>query len=102
MSFIGHSKAATRPDERAQKAEEQARLQLAMELIDPDDKELLIMRDWDSMPFQDIAKELNIEEKAANKRYHRAVLRVGKMTRSLRTGELEDLVAEVAPFTGST
>lgn len=94
ISVIGSSRAPTRPDEHAARTEEEGHLRLAMELIEPDDKEILVMRDWESSSFRTIACELSIDEKSATRRYHRAVARLGRMTRKLQAGDLDDLIGE--------
>ena len=64
-------------------------LQLALELLKPEDQQVIILRDWQGLAFDEISEELGIETKAANKRYHRAVIRLGDQVVALRNGELD-------------
>ena len=100
---ISHIGAASdgRPDRCLERAEAEATLRLALELVGPADREVLELRDWDQLGFAEIGAALGIESKAADKRYRRAVLRLGQMIERLRRGQLEELEREVEPFVTS-
>ena len=82
---------ATRPDEAAQKAEEKACLRLALELLEPSDRQVLVLRQWEELSFEAVAGELRCTVEAARKRYARAVQRLAGRMEELQRGDLSAL-----------
>lgn len=76
----------TRPSQNAAANEQQAWVALALELLDPDDRKVILLRQWEELSFGDIAKRLGIEEDAARMRFHRALPRLGRKLEELRAG----------------
>lgn len=85
-----------RPSQVAMEKERQAWVQLGLELLDPEDREVILLRDYDDLGFDEIAAKLDIKADAARMRYNRALPRLAKKVESLRGGklveELEDLL----------
>ena len=77
---------ATRPSEAAARAEDEAWVQLALELLPPADRRLVLMRQWQGLTFGDIGRELGIEENTARMRFQAALQRLGDKLRELRCG----------------
>jgi RNA polymerase sigma-70 factor (ECF subfamily) len=65
-----------RPSEAAVRAELKIRLQDALNLMDPLDREALVLRHFERLTTAEAARELEISEAAAGKRYLRAVVRL--------------------------
>jgi RNA polymerase sigma-70 factor, ECF subfamily len=65
-----------RPSEVAVRAELKLRLQDALNLMDPLDREALVLRHFEQLTTAEAARVLEISEAAAGKRYLRAVVRL--------------------------
>lgn len=79
----------TRPSEAAARHEGEAWVRLALELLDRDDREVLLLRQWKEMSFAEIAQELGIQENAARMRFHRALPRLARKVEQLQSGEID-------------
>jgi RNA polymerase sigma-70 factor (ECF subfamily) len=66
----------TRPSEAAARAETKLRLQEALNGMDPTDREILALRHVEQLTGAEAARELGIQERAAAKRYLRALKRL--------------------------
>ncbi len=80
----------TSPTQAAIRAERLLRLQAAVNLLDPLDREVLSLRHFEHLTRAETAKVLGIEESAAAKRYIRALKRL-KETLADMPGGLEGL-----------
>jgi RNA polymerase sigma-70 factor (ECF subfamily) len=76
----------TRPSQNAAKSEQQAWVALALELLDPDDRKVILLRQWEELSFAEIAGRLGIQEDAARMRFQRALPRLGRKLEALRSG----------------
>jgi RNA polymerase sigma factor (sigma-70 family) len=76
------------PSTGASRDEQRAWVRLALELIEPRDRRLLVRRDWDRASFAEIGAELGIDENAARSRWVRAVGRLADRIVELRSGRL--------------
>lgn len=81
------------PSVAAGGAEEEARLRLALELLEPEDREILVLRQWRDLSFAEIAKELGIAEDAARMRFNRTLPKLASKMSLLRDGNIESLLA---------
>jgi RNA polymerase sigma factor (sigma-70 family) len=81
-------------DRRLEIEEEEARIRFALELLDPDDRHLILRREWDGLDFARIGEELSISPDAARMRFHRALLRLQQRVGELSTGRLSDFLPE--------
>jgi RNA polymerase sigma-70 factor (ECF subfamily) len=75
---------AASPSRAAQANEDEAWIRLGIEFLDPPDRQLVVLRQWDSSTFEQIGSELGITSNAAEKRYRRAVNRLGDLIGVLR------------------
>jgi RNA polymerase sigma factor (sigma-70 family) len=80
----------TRPSEAAGRNEMQAWVQLALELLAPDDRRMILLRQWRELPFAEIGRELGIQENTARMRFQAALQRLGDRLRGLRGGRIAD------------
>jgi len=78
----------TTPSKAAQHHEEEALIRLGMELLDPEDRNIIALRQWENLPFHQIGERLGITPEAAGKRHNRAVARLAKKVGALRRGDL--------------
>lgn len=79
------------PSEDAAKHEQEAWIRLGIELVNPEDREVLILRQWDGLSFETIGQRLGITSGAAQVKHFRAVSRLSKKVSALRRGDLDDV-----------
>lgn len=84
--LLGHG---TRPSEAAVRAEIKVRLQVALNHMDPLDREVLALRHFEQLSPRETAQVLGIKEKAAGMRYVRALRRLKTILSSLPGGPWE-------------
>ncbi len=80
---------ADRPSMVAQQNEQEAWLRLGLELLDPEDQKVIVLRNWDELSFADIGQKLEIGEDAARMRYNRALPKLAYKIRDLREGRID-------------
>lgn len=73
----------TSPSQAAQRAERRVRLQEALNLMDPLDREILVLRHYEQMTNGDAAAALGLDKSAASKRYIRALVRLKEILAGL-------------------
>jgi RNA polymerase sigma-70 factor (ECF subfamily) len=71
--------AAPSPSQQLQRREMIPRVRQALAALPETDAEILLMRDYEELSYQEIAAILDIESTAARKRYGRALLRLHKV-----------------------
>jgi RNA polymerase sigma-70 factor, ECF subfamily len=82
-----------RPSEEAAQRESEAFMSLGLELLDPDDRRVVLLRDIDELSFAEVAKRLETTVGAATVRHSRAVARLKRAVELLRAGRLADALA---------
>jgi RNA polymerase sigma factor (sigma-70 family) len=90
-------KTVERPSEAAAVAEERAWLRIAIELLQPEDRRAILLRDFQEKTFKEMADELGIQEDTARMRYTRALPRLAAVVRRLREGRLHALLGNEPP-----
>lgn len=78
--------ADTRPSAAAAAGEAREWVRLAIELIDPEDRKLIVRREWDGAEFGEIGAELGLSANATRMRWVRAVGRLADKVTELRSG----------------
>lgn len=86
------------PLRRAAASEESNRVRLALELLDPEDHEVIRLHRYEGLAFAEVATRLDTSPRAANKRYERAVTRLGSVLRRIESGDLSEYAEQVAGF----
>jgi len=76
------------PSQLVQRREDEAWIRLGMEFLDPEDREVLVLRQWDSLSFAEIGRRHGLTENAAWMRHNRAVGRLARAVGRLRRGKL--------------
>ncbi len=79
------------PSRAAIRNEEASFLELALELLPPDDAHIIRRRRWDEAEFEEIAAEIDSTAAAVQRRHLRAVTKLGGMIRKLEVGDLSEL-----------
>jgi len=80
-------RSATRPSEVAARNEEAAWLRLALELLEPEDREVILLRQFDDLPWAEIGNRMGLSEDGARMRFQRALPRLSGKVEALRRGE---------------
>ena len=89
LTFEPSAPTEHRPSQVAQRGESDARLRLAVELLDPADREVIVLRQWEELPFATVAERLGLAEDAARMRFQRALKRLVAKVRALEQGDLD-------------
>jgi len=63
-------------------------LRLAIGLLEVDDREVVVLRQWDGLPFEEVGTRLGISADAARMPFQRALVEVAAKVALLRRGEL--------------
>ncbi len=82
----------TQPSAAADRNEQRAWVRLALELLAAEDREIVLLRQWDGLEFADIGERLGVAPDAARMRFQRAVGRLAQTLKRLRSGELARLL----------
>lgn len=85
-----HSNAKT-PSTSAQGHEQEAWIRLGIEFLDPEYREILVLRKWEDLSFNVIGERLGISSEAARKKCSRAINRLSDKVWELRAGNLSGL-----------
>ncbi len=88
--------AQTAPDAAADRSEMRDWVRLALELLDADDREVIVLRDYQSLGFPEIGERLGLGENGARMRYNRALPKLAKKLAALRKGAIGGLLGERA------
>lgn len=78
------------PSRQATREENRAWVRLALELLEPEDRKLILGRDYEQRQFAEIGAELGLTAAAARMRWTRAVGRLAQAMVKLRGGRLAD------------
>jgi RNA polymerase sigma-70 factor, ECF subfamily len=76
----------TRPSLAAARAELRSRLEQALDMLDPIDREILLLRHFEELTGEESAHVLGIGKAAASKRYFRAIQRLKRLMEALPGG----------------
>lgn len=74
----------TRPSRAAQVDEERTWMRLALELLDADDRDVIVLREYRGASFAEVGAKLGIQEDAARMRLRRALQRLAGVLDRLR------------------
>lgn len=83
---------ATDPALRAERSEDLEFMRLALEVMQPLDRDVVVRHQLDGQTFEAIAVDLGLQPDAVRKRFHRALPRLSETVRRLRAGEVHDLL----------
>lgn len=80
---------ATSPSEVMDQGEREAWVRLALELLDANDRRLIVAREWEGASFAVLGAEIGASEDAARMRHQRALVRLSQKVGELRRGRIE-------------
>jgi len=80
------------PSQLASHNERESWIRLGLELLEPDERAVIILRDWEKRTFAKIAEEFGYSEDTAQRRYTKALASLAEKVIFLRTGNIEDLL----------
>ena len=83
-------RSVTRPDVAAEQNELKAWMRLALELLEPDDRRVILQREFEGLGFAEIGERLGIGETGARMRFTRAIPRLADKVKQLQAGQLRD------------
>lgn len=81
------------PSASADKHERQAWVRFGMEFLNPDYREILVLRQWDGLSFSEIGTRLGISSDAAWMKHRRAVDKLAHAVFLLRAGKLRQILS---------
>jgi RNA polymerase sigma-70 factor (ECF subfamily) len=87
-------RAVTTPSQAAEANEWASLVRLCLGFVSPRDREILLLRQWQELSFEEIGKRLAIPAKTAHMRFVRALPRLVAQIRKLREGRLAELLGE--------
>ena len=86
--------AVTRPSQVFARDEAVELARLGISLLEEEDREIIVLREWDELSFGEIAERLGIKEDAARMRFQRALPKLAEKVSRLRQGNITALLAE--------
>lgn len=86
------ARSVTRPSQAADRNEHRAWARLAVEMLDPEDRSIVRLRQWEERSFAEVGAELGISADAAKTRFYRILPRLARMVTMLRDGKLAELL----------
>lgn len=78
-----------RPSQVVARDEAEAWTRLAVNLLDPEAREIVRLREWEGLPFADIGAQLDISTDSARMRFNRALTKLAEKIILLRSGQFE-------------
>lgn len=85
------------PSNVVDQEEREAWVRLGIELLEPRDREVIVLRQWESLSFPEIGTRLGLDRSAAHKRFSRAIERLGKIVWAMRQGHVDVVLGADAP-----
>ncbi len=83
------SRDTIRPDTALDKKQWQAWVRLALELMDPEEREVIVMRQWDELEFAEIGEKTGTSADGARMRFQRALPKLAQKIKQLQRGEFD-------------
>lgn len=89
-----HLASATGPAEAAARSDDIAWMQLGLQFLDAEDRDVVWQRQFLDRSFAEIGAELGAASDAVRMRFHRALLRLAGIVQRLQLGQLDALLGE--------
>ncbi len=80
------------PSKIADHNEREAWIRLGLEFLEPEDQELIVLRQWEDLSWIEIGEKLGLTKDAARMRYNRAVDHLSDKIWDLRNGNLDKVL----------
>ncbi|MFN0060384.1 MAG: RNA polymerase sigma factor [Planctomycetota bacterium] len=84
----------TRPSQTFEKQETVELIQLGISLLEDEDREIIILRQWDDLSFEEIADRLGVQTDTARMRFNRALPKLAEKVDMLRRGDVATILGE--------
>ncbi|MCA8973844.1 MAG: sigma-70 family RNA polymerase sigma factor [Planctomycetes bacterium] len=91
-SVVALTAGATAPASAADRNERRAWLQLALELLETRDREIVLGRQWEGRSYADLGAATGLSEDAVRKRFERAIARLAQLVSRLRAGQVAEVL----------
>ncbi len=86
LDLAAGQRPVTQPGAAAERREEEGWVRLALELLDPEDRQVLLLRQWQELEFAAVGARMGLTEDAARMRFQRALPKLAKKLEALRSG----------------
>jgi RNA polymerase sigma-70 factor (ECF subfamily) len=77
------------PSQIVQQHEQEAWVRLGLELLEPESRQVIILREWEELSFTDVGKKMGTSRDTARRRYMEAIYQLMNKVRELRAGDLD-------------
>jgi RNA polymerase sigma factor (sigma-70 family) len=94
LDIDARRRTATRPSQALARSEAIELTRLGIALLDEEDREVIVLRQWDGLSFAEIGGRLGIEGDAVRMRFQRALPRLAQKVELLSRGDIESLIDE--------
>ena len=91
LELDGGTRDSLQPDVAMDKRQWQAWVRLALELLDPEEREVIVLRQWDDLEFAAIAERIGTTPDAARMRFQRALPNLARRIQELQRGDFSPL-----------
>jgi RNA polymerase sigma-70 factor (ECF subfamily) len=81
-----------RPAGAASRDEQQGWIRIALEFLEPEDRRVILLRDWEELQFEEIGERMGLAANAARMRYNRALPRLAERVLDLQRGRVDRLL----------
>lgn len=88
LCLDARARSATSPSQGAARNEEEAWVRFALDLLAPEERQVIVLREYEKRSFADVGAELGIAENAARMRFQRALTKLADRVAALRRGEV--------------
>lgn len=86
LDLAAGQRPVTQPGAVAERREEEGWVRLALELLEPEDRQVLLLRQWQELEFAAVGARMGLTEDAARMRFQRALPKLAKKLEALRGG----------------
>ncbi|MBU0755228.1 MAG: sigma-70 family RNA polymerase sigma factor [Planctomycetes bacterium] len=94
LSLDPPARSITTPSRAAELHEEEAWIRLGIELLEPDDRKLIVLRQWEGCSFKEIGGKLGVSHDTAWKKHNRAVHRLAKKVAELQRNRINSILTD--------
>lgn len=94
LDIDARRRTATRPSQALARDEAIELTRLGIALLGDEDREIIVLRQWDGLSFAEIGDRLGIASDAARMRFQRALPRLAEKVELLSRGDVETLIDE--------
>jgi RNA polymerase sigma-70 factor (ECF subfamily) len=91
LSLDPSAVSARTPSKSAERHEREAWVRLGMEVLEPEAREVIVLREWEGLTFPELGDRIGISSNAARKRYNQAMLKLTGAVSALRNGNYSDI-----------